>query len=58
MTDPIQKQTILIVDDEPVNIKILVELKRNRDFLEWMLKERTLQMQEMEKEYMYLYLRK
>ena len=29
MTDQIQKQTILIVDDEPVNIKILVELLRS-----------------------------
>lgn len=39
-------------------VKTHLELKRNRDFLEWMLKERTHQMQEMEKEYMYLFLRK
>ncbi len=39
-------------------VKTHLELKRNRDFLEWMLKERTLEMQEMEKEYMYLFLRK
>ncbi len=39
-------------------IKTHLELKRNRDFLKWMLKERTLEMQEMEKEYMYLFLRK
>ncbi len=39
-------------------IKTHLELKRNRDFLEWMLKERTREMQEMEKEYMYMFLRK
>ena len=38
-------------------VRTHLELKRNRDFLEWMLKERTLEMQEMEKEYMYLFLR-
>jgi len=39
-------------------VKTHLELKRNRDFLEWMLKERTLELQTMEKEYMYLFLRK
>ena len=39
-------------------VRTHLELKRNKDFLEWMLKERTLEMQEMEKEYMYLFLRK
>ena len=46
----------------PVVVKARVrthlELKRNKDFLEWMLKVRTIEMKEMEKEYMYLFLRK
>ncbi|MBP7232379.1 MAG: response regulator [Syntrophaceae bacterium] len=39
-------------------VKTHLELKKNRDFLEWMLKERNLELQTMEKEYMYLFLRK
>lgn len=39
-------------------VKAHLELKRNRDFLEWMLKERTDELKKMEKEYAYLFLRK
>lgn len=39
-------------------VKAHLELKRNRDFLEWMLKERTSELKKMEKEYAYLFLRK
>lgn len=39
-------------------VKAHLELKRNRDFLEWMLKERTNELKKMEKEYAYLFLRK
>ncbi len=39
-------------------VKAHLELKRNRDFLEWMLKERTTELKKMEKEYAYLFLRK
>jgi len=38
-------------------VKAHLELKRHRDFLEWMLKERTKEIQQMEKEYAYLFLR-
>lgn len=38
-------------------VKAHLELKRHRDFLEWMLKERTKELQQMEKEYAYLFLR-
>ena len=39
-------------------VKAHLELKRKRDFLEWMLKERTSELKKMEKEYAYLFLRK
>jgi DNA-binding response OmpR family regulator len=39
-------------------VKAHLELKRHRDFLEWMLKERTKELQKMEKEYAYLFIRK
>ena len=39
-------------------IKSHLELKRHRDFLEWMLKERTKELQQMEKEYLNLFYRK
>ena len=39
-------------------VKAHLELKRHRDFLEWMLKERTKEIQRMEKEYAYLFMRK
>ncbi len=39
-------------------IKSQLELKRNRDFLEWMLKERTKELQQMEKEYLSIFYRK
>lgn len=39
-------------------VKAHLELKRHRDFLEWMLKERTKELQKMEEEYAYLFLRK
>ncbi len=35
-----------------------MELKRHRDFLEWMLKERTKELQQMEKEYFNMFYRK
>ncbi len=38
-------------------VKSHLELKRHRDFLEWMLKERNKEMQQMEKEYARLYTR-
>ncbi|HPL96446.1 MAG TPA: response regulator [Smithellaceae bacterium] len=39
-------------------VKAHLELKQNRDFLEWMLKEKTEELKKMEKEYSYLFLRK
>ncbi|MEE9913736.1 MAG: response regulator [Deltaproteobacteria bacterium] len=39
-------------------VKVHLELKRHRDFLEWMLKERTKEIKQLEKEYAYLFLRK
>jgi DNA-binding response OmpR family regulator len=39
-------------------VKSHLELKRHRDFLEWMLKERSKEIQLMENEYSYLFLRK
>ncbi|MBP7341610.1 MAG: response regulator [Smithellaceae bacterium] len=39
-------------------IKSAMELKRHRDFLEWMLKERTKELQQMEKEYFNMFYRK
>jgi putative two-component system response regulator len=39
-------------------VKAHLELKRHRDFLEWMLKKRTKEIQLMEQEYSYLFLRK
>jgi len=39
-------------------VKAHLELKKHRDFLEWMLKERTKELQQMEKEYAYLFFRK
>ena len=39
-------------------IKAHLELKRHRDFLEWMLKERTKELHQMEKEYLNLFYRK
>ncbi|MEE9912702.1 MAG: response regulator [Deltaproteobacteria bacterium] len=38
-------------------IKSQLELKRHRDFLEWMLKERTKDLQQMEKEYLRMFYR-
>ncbi|MBP7765909.1 MAG: response regulator [Deltaproteobacteria bacterium] len=39
-------------------IKSAMELKRHRDFLEWMLKERTKELQQLEKEYLKMFYRK
>ena len=39
-------------------VRAHLELKQNRDFLEWMLKEKTEELKKMEKEYSYLFLRK
>lgn len=39
-------------------VKAHLELKQSRDFLEWMLKEKTEELKKMEKEYSYLFLRK
>lgn len=39
-------------------VKAHLELKRHRDFLEWMLKERTKELHQMEKEYLNLFYRK
>jgi len=39
-------------------IKSQLELKRHRDFQEWMLKERTKELQQMEKEYLGMFYRK
>lgn len=39
-------------------VRAQLELKRNRDFLEWMLKEKTRELEQMEHEYSYLFLRK
>ena len=39
-------------------IKSQLELKRHQDFLEWMLKERTKELQQMEKEYLSIFYRK
>lgn len=39
-------------------IKSQLELKRHRDFQEWMLKERTKELQQMEKEYLSMFYRK
>lgn len=39
-------------------VKTHLEIKRHRDFMEWMLKERNKEIKQMEKEYAYLYLRK
>jgi DNA-binding response OmpR family regulator len=39
-------------------VKAHLELKRHRDFLEWMLRERSKEIQLMEQEYSYLFLRK
>jgi putative two-component system response regulator len=39
-------------------IKSHLELKRHRDFVEWMLRERTKELQQMEKEYLSLFYRK
>lgn len=39
-------------------VRAHLELKQNRDFLEWMLKEKTEELKKMEKEYAYLFLRK
>jgi putative two-component system response regulator len=39
-------------------VKAHAELKQNRDFLEWMLKQRTQEIQQMEEEYLQLFYRK
>lgn len=39
-------------------VRAHLELKQNRDFLEWMLKEKTEELKKMEEEYAYLFLRK
>ncbi len=39
-------------------VKTHIELKRHKDFLEWMLKEKSKELELMEKEYSKLYLRK
>lgn len=39
-------------------VKAHLELKRHRDFLEWMLRERTKELHQMEKEYLNLFYRK
>lgn len=39
-------------------IRAQLELKRHKDFLEWMLKERTKDLQQMEKEYLRMFYRK
>ena len=39
-------------------VRAHMELKQNRDFLEWMLKEKTEELKKMEEEYAYLFLRK
>jgi PleD family two-component response regulator len=39
-------------------VKSQLELKRHRDFVEWMLRERTKELEQMEKEYLSLFYRK
>ena len=39
-------------------VRAHLELKQNRDFLEWMLKEKTEELKKMEEEYAYLFLMK
>lgn len=39
-------------------VRTQLELKQSRDFLEWMLNEKTKELEQMEKEYSYLFLRK